>query len=47
MPFALKLGMFYVTGNVDNYKYIFEGSTTQPGDIAVSILSGMFLYGGW
>lgn len=34
-------------GNVENYKTLFEGSKTDPGDIAVSILSGMFLFGGW
>lgn len=46
--FVVICGVFSVAqGNIENYRYIFEGSTTEPGDIAVSILSGMFLYGGW
>ncbi|KAH3773437.1 hypothetical protein DPMN_174799 [Dreissena polymorpha] len=34
-------------GEVTNYSEVFEGSATNPGDYAVSILSGMFFYGGW
>jgi len=36
-----------LTGGGANYANVFEGSATQPGDYAVSILSGMFLFGGW
>ena len=32
------------TGSFDN---VFEGTTDQPGQIALSFLTGMFLFGGW
>ncbi|KAL4234183.1 hypothetical protein ACF0H5_005836 [Mactra antiquata] len=46
--FIVICGVVYAAkGNIEYYKNIFEGSTDNPGDIAISILSGSFLYGGW
>ncbi|XP_052816835.1 large neutral amino acids transporter small subunit 2-like [Mya arenaria] len=36
-----------IDGEGMSYTMIFEGSSTQPGDYAVSILAGTFLFGGW
>ena len=34
-------------GHVDNFKNGFEGTNTEPGAIALSILNGYFAYKGW
>ena len=36
-----------VQGNTDNFKNAFEGTNTNPGSIALSILDGYFAYKGW
>lgn len=37
----------FAKGKTDNFQNIFEGSSTSPGKIALSLLDGFFIYGGW
>ncbi|XP_059156686.1 large neutral amino acids transporter small subunit 2-like isoform X2 [Physella acuta] len=39
----VKIGM----GSTENFQNVFEGSTTQPGRIALAFYSGLFSYSGW
>ena len=39
--------MLFIIGESQSFSNAFEGSTTQPGEIAASFYNGIFSYAGW
>lgn len=37
----------HFSGNTGNFHNSFQGTSTEPGEIAVSFYSGIFSYAGW
>lgn len=45
---VIVMGLVHIfKGNTENFNNAFEGSSTDPGQIAVSFYSGIFSYAGW
>jgi hypothetical protein len=39
--------ILWFSGYTENFQNAFEGSTTEPGRIALAFYSGLFSYSGW
>ncbi|CAL4100462.1 unnamed protein product, partial [Meganyctiphanes norvegica] len=45
---VIMIGMVHICkGNMENFDNAFQGTSTDPGQIAVSFYSGIFSYAGW
>lgn len=43
----LKFNLYYISGHTENFENAFEGTTREPGYIALAFYSGLFSYAGW